>query len=145
MARVEKSVLVGYSASQMFALVDSVERYPEFLPWCGAAVIEYRDERVTRATLTIDYHRIRQTFTTQNERSEPDEIRIRLVRGPFRALQGSWRFTGLGTAACKVALTLDYEFSGWLLEKAIGPVFHYIANTLVDAFSRRAEQLYGSR
>ena len=145
MARVEKSVLVEYSAAQMFALVDAIERYPQFLPWCSGANIEHRDEHITRATLAIDYHRIRQSFTTENTRSEPHEIRIRLVRGPFRALEGSWRFIALGESACKVELRLDYEFSGRLLEMVFGPVFHYIAGTLVEAFIARAQSVYGRR
>ena len=143
MAHIEKSALLEYSAAEMFALVDAVERYPEFLPWCGGASIERRDARVVQATLLIDYHHIRQSFTTENTREPPREILIRLVRGPFRTLIGHWRFTPLGDNACKVALTLDFEFSGRLLDKAVGRVFHYIASTLVEAFTQRARQVYG--
>ena len=143
MARVAKSVLVPYSAAQMFALVDATEHYPEFLPWCRAAEVERNDPGTVHATLHIDYHHIRQSFTTENTLTPPREIRMRLVRGPFRALEGDWTFTALGETACKVELRLDYEFSSRMLEKVVGPVFHYIADTLVEAFTRRAERVYG--
>jgi len=102
------------------------------------------DERATRAAILINYHGIRQGFTTENAKREPAEILIRLVEGPFRSLDGCWRFTGLAGRGCKVELSLRYEFSSRILEKLVGPVFNPIANTLVDAFAKRAEQVYGS-
>ncbi len=143
MAEVNRSVLVGFTPGQMFALVDGVEDYPKFLPWCGGASVLYRDARVTRAAITINYHGIRQSFTTENAKEEPAEMLIRLVEGPFRTLDGSWRFTGLAGRGCKVELRLHYEFSSRILETLVGPVFNHIANTLVDAFARRAERVYG--
>jgi ribosome-associated toxin RatA of RatAB toxin-antitoxin module len=144
MAEVVRSVLVGYSPEQMFALVDDVEHYPEFLPWCGGASVSYRDSRVTRAAILISYHGVRQTFTTENTKQAPLEMQIRLIEGPFRRLDGTWRFTGLGGRGCKVELRMSYEFSSRMLERLVGPVFERIANTLVDAFARRAERVYGS-
>jgi ribosome-associated toxin RatA of RatAB toxin-antitoxin module len=143
MAVVEKTVLVPFTAEQMFDLVDEVERYPEFLPWCGRSHVEFRDGQTTRATLQINYHGIKQSFSTQNANTRPGLIDIRLVSGPFRKLLGSWRFTPLGDAGCKIAFCLEYEFASGVLEKIVGPVFSHIANTFVDAFARRAEQLYG--
>jgi ribosome-associated toxin RatA of RatAB toxin-antitoxin module len=143
MAQVRKSVLVGYSAQRMYALVDEVERYPEFLPWCGGTQLEHRDGEVTRASIQIDYRGIRQSFRTENRTQAPEVIEIRLVSGPFRALDGTWRFTALAPEACRIDFQLHYEFSNRLLERLVGPVFHYIANSFVDAFLRRAEQLYG--
>ena len=90
-------------------------------------------------------HGIRQSFTTENTHEEPSNIEIELIEGPFRHLHGSWHFTPLGPSACKVRLRLSYEFSSRILEKLVGPVFGYIANTLVDAFVKRAAQLYGAR
>jgi ribosome-associated toxin RatA of RatAB toxin-antitoxin module len=145
MAQVDKAVLVEYSCDQMYALVSDVEHYPRFLPWCSAADAEPGSTGITRATLHIDYHGVRTNFTTQNAHQPPSAIDIRLVQGPFRHLQGFWRFTPLGDAACKVQLRLSYEFSNKLLDKLVGPVFGYIANSLVDAFVRRAEQLHGRR
>jgi ribosome-associated toxin RatA of RatAB toxin-antitoxin module len=143
MAEVVRSALVEHSRAQMYALVDAVEEYPGFLPWCGGAQVLQRDAAITRATLLINYHGIRQSFTTENAKRAPEEMRIRLVEGPFRVLDGTWRFTELGERACKVELRLRYEFSGRILEKLVGPVFNHIANTLVDAFAKRAEQIYG--
>ena len=144
MALVRKSVLVGYSAQRMFGLVDGVERYPEFLPWCGGAEVEHRDGQITRASIHIDYRGIHQGFKTENRTQPPELIEIRLVSGPFRALDGTWRFTPLAEEACRIDFQLRYEFSSKLLERLVGPVFHYIANSFVDAFLKRAEKVYGS-
>lgn len=143
MAVVEKSVLVFYSARQMFDLVDRVEDYPEFLPWCGGTEVAHRDEHKVVATVKIDYHGIRQSFTTENTRQPPDLIKVRLVKGPFHELEGEWRFIELDEAACKVQFHLTYVFASKLLDLMIGPVFSYIANTFVDAFVKRAEVVYG--
>jgi ribosome-associated toxin RatA of RatAB toxin-antitoxin module len=144
MALVEKSVLVSYSAERMFELVDQVERYPEFLPWCGGANVEARDAGVTRASILIDYHGIKQSFKTENRTQRPERIEIQLISGPFRQLDGVWRFTALSADACKIEVRLHYEFSSRLLEKLVGPVFKHIANTLLDAFLKRAQTLYGT-
>ncbi|MBI2311710.1 MAG: type II toxin-antitoxin system RatA family toxin [Betaproteobacteria bacterium] len=143
MAIVEKSVLVNYSASQMFALVDGIAEYPSYLPWCGGTSVEPVDEHTSHATIVIDYHHIKQSFTTENTREPPELIEITLKDGPFRHLDGSWRFIPLAADACKIEFRLHYEFSHKVLEKLVGPVFHYIANTFVEAFIKRAEQVYG--
>ena len=145
MALVEKSVLVSYSAQQMFALVDNVADYPQFLPWCGGASINSIAGDVMQATVHIDYHHIKQSFTTENVRLPPHRIDITLKDGPFKNLDGSWHFIPLSESACKIELSLHYEFSNRLLEKVFGPVFHYIANTFVDAFVHRAEKIYASK
>lgn len=144
MPDVNKSVLIDYSAERMFDLVDAVERYPEFLPWCGAATAVAVDASRVRASVTINYHGVKQRFTTENARVRPKEIEMQLVEGPFRALQGSWRFVHLNERACKVEFRLHYEFSSKLLQKLVGPVFNHIANSLVEAFVHRATQLYGA-
>lgn len=145
MALVEKSVLVPYSAEQMFALVDNVAGYPQFLPWCGGASVKSLDGNTVQATVHIDYHHIKQSFTTENVRQAPHRIDIALKDGPFRNLDGGWHFIPLSESACKIEFSLHYEFSNRLLEKVFGPVFHYIANTFVDAFVHRAEKFYGSK
>jgi ribosome-associated toxin RatA of RatAB toxin-antitoxin module len=142
MAVVEKSVLVGYSAGQMFELVDQVEHYPRFLPWCGGTELKWRDAGTTVATIRIDYLSVKQSFTTENTKQEPHLMLIRLQDGPFKELDGSWRFVELDKNACKVEFRLRYEFSSKLLEALVGPVFSHIANSLVDAFVRRAESVY---
>lgn len=143
MPEVKRSVLVGYTPEQMFALVDAVERYPEFLPWCGGASVSQGDGNHVRATIEIRFRGIKQRFTTENTRRPPTEMDIRLVEGPFRELDGHWRFTGLGERGCKVEFRLRYEFSNRLLAKLLGPVFDFIANSLVEAFVERADRLYG--
>lgn len=145
MAEVVKTVLVPYSAAEMFELVDGVEDYPRFLPWCGGSQLHARDEAVTEATIHIHYLHVRQHFSTRNDKRFPEEMAIRLVSGPFRKLEGSWRFKTLAEAACKVEFVIHYEFSSALLEKVLGPVFGMITNNLVDAFVRRAEDVYGQR
>ncbi len=142
MAQVEKSVLVPYSAQQMFALVDNVAEYPQFLPWCGGASVDSVEGNTIQATIHINYHNIKQSFTTENVRHAPQRIEIRLKDGPFQSLDGSWHFIPLSESACKIELSLHYEFSSKLLEKVFGPIFHYIANTFVDAFVLRAEKVY---
>jgi len=143
MQRVSKSVLVPYSAAQMFELVDRVEDYPEFLPWCaGAEVLESHPGGKT-ARLHIDYHGVKAHFSTINENTPPELIVVTLRHGPFRRLHGEWRFKALRRDACKVAFDLSYEFSSGVLDKVIGPVFMHIANTFIDAFVKRAEAVYG--
>ena len=141
---VEKSVLVGHSAKAMFELVDAVEAYPQFLPWCDGATVIHRDAQRTRATIHVNYHGATQSFTTENTKSPYDSMSIRLVEGPFRVLDGEWRFITLSEDACKIEFRLHYEFSSWILEKLVGPVFSYIANTMVDAFVQRADKVYGA-
>lgn len=144
MALVEKSVLIERSALQMFQLVDGVEAYPQFLPWCSRTELKHRDSRSTVATLHIDYHAVKSHFTTENAKESPQWMKIRLVDGPFKRLEGAWHFKPLGEHACKIEFSLTYEFSSRLFEKIIGPVFNHIAGTFVDAFVRRAGQVYGA-
>lgn len=139
MQRVTKSVLVPYPATRMFELVDRVEEYPQFLPWCGGAkVLEHSGDRKT-ARIDIDYHGVRAHFTTDNVNRPPESIVITLKDGPFRHLHGEWRFRALGDSGCKVEFELAYEFATQLLDKVIGPVFGHIARTFIDAFVKRAE------
>jgi ribosome-associated toxin RatA of RatAB toxin-antitoxin module len=140
MALVQKTVLIEQSAERMFELVDHCEDYPAFLPWCGRTEVKHRDAQHTVATLHINYHAVKSSFTTENEKVFPSSMTIRLVDGPFRHLEGSWHFKALAENACKIEFRLHYEFSSKLFEKIIGPVFSHIANTFVDAFVRRAGQ-----
>ncbi|MBC3916207.1 type II toxin-antitoxin system RatA family toxin [Undibacterium sp. CY18W] len=143
MAVVHKTVFVAYSAEQMFALVDDVEKYPQFLPWCGEVRVVERTGQELVATLAINYHGIKQQFTTKNNNQRPHLMQMNLVEGPFRQLSGCWKFTELRADACKIEFDLNYEFSSKLLEHLIGPVFSKIANSFVDSFCTRAEALYG--
>lgn len=143
MAVVHKSVLVAYSAEQMFALVDRVEDYPKFLPWCGGVEVRQRDADSLIATIDIHFHGIKQSFTTKNINTPPTAINMGLIDGPFRHLDGAWSFKPLRPDACKIEFDLNYEFSSKLLEKLIGRVFNMIADSFVDSFCKRAEVIYG--
>jgi ribosome-associated toxin RatA of RatAB toxin-antitoxin module len=142
MARVEKSVLVAHTPERMFELVDRVEEYPAFLPWCGGTELKWRDAASTVATIHIAYMGIRQSFTTENSKTFPGGMRICLQEEPFTHLEGDWVFKPLGNDACKIEFRLNYVFSSRLLESVLAPVFSHITNTFVDAFVRRADKVY---
>ena len=144
MAMVEKSLLIERSSKQMFDLVDDVENYPKFLPWCSQTRVEFRDDKKTVATLHIKYHSVKSHFTTENEKEYPLRMSIKLVDGPFRRLEGAWHFKPLAENACKIEFQMSYEFSSKLFEKIIGSVFGHIANTFVEAFVKRADEVYGA-
>jgi ribosome-associated toxin RatA of RatAB toxin-antitoxin module len=143
MAVIEKSVLIPRTAQQMFELVDRVEDYPEFLPWCGGTELLERSATVTAARIHINYHGIKAHFSTENPKEAPHRMDIHLRDGPFRRLEGGWRFTALGDAGCKIEFRLHYEFSSKVLEKALGPVFSHIIGSFVDSFVKRAHEIYG--
>ncbi len=142
MAKVQKTVLINHSASRMYALVDDVKKYPEFLPWCGGVDLLNQDEQTTVATLHIAYHGLHQKFTTENRKTYPNLMEISLKDGPFKQLEGIWRFIELNDHACKIEFKLNYEFANSFLEKIIAPVFSHIANTFVDGFVTRADIIY---
>jgi Oligoketide cyclase/lipid transport protein len=146
MKTVHKSVLIWYSAQEMFALVTDVASYPEFLPWCDRAAVLGEDEHGMDAEVGIAFGGIHQTFTTRNEHVPGREVRMTLVKGPFSQLEGQWKFIPLGgdeQRACKVELEMHYGFDNAALSALVGPVFDKIAGSLVDAFVKRAEQVYG--
>jgi ribosome-associated toxin RatA of RatAB toxin-antitoxin module len=138
---VQRSALVAHGAAGMYTLVENIEAYPRFLPWCSGAEVERRDERLTIGTLHIDFRGVHQQFTTENLKQPDQSIRMRLLRGPFRSLEGEWRFVPLAPAASRVELELAYQFASPLLGRLVGPVFNQIANSMVDAFVRRADAL----
>ncbi len=142
MHSVERSVLVPHSAAQMFDLVADVEKYPQFMPWCGGASVSHRDEHGMQASITIALAGIKQTFTTRNSHLYPDKIELELVDGPFSMLKGEWLFYALAEDACKVVFTLQYEFSSRTLETLVGPIFNRIATSFIDSFTQRALSCY---
>lgn len=145
MTTISKSALVSYSPAQMFALVDGIEAYPEFLPWCrGAKVLSRTDDEV-RATIELSKGGVEKAFTTCNRNQKNKMIEMRLVEGPFRQLEGFWRFDALGDDGCKVSFDLEFEFASRMLGMVVGPVFSQIANSLVDSFHKRAVEIYGKR
>lgn len=143
MKTIEKNVLVLHSAEQMFELVDRVENYPKFLPWYSKTEIIERTDTELKARLFMDYMRVQQSFATHNHNILGREIKIDLLEGPFKTLQGTWKFLPLGDDACKINFKLKYEFANSLLSTLISPVFSRLSNTLVDAFVKEANRRYG--
>jgi ribosome-associated toxin RatA of RatAB toxin-antitoxin module len=145
MKTVQKSVLIWYSAEEMFALVTDIARYPEFLPWCDHARVMEVAEGGVCAELGMSLGGLRQTFVTRNTHVPGRLVQMALVKGPFSQLHGDWRFLPVGdpqTRACRVELELTYAFDSPALAALVGPVFDRIAGSLVDAFVKRAEQVY---
>ncbi len=146
MKTVSKSVLIWYSPQEMYALVTEVGHYPQFLPWCDHARVVSEDEAGMTAEVGIAFSGVRQVFTTRNEHTPGRQVTMKLIDGPFSRLDGEWNFIPLGDGherACRVELKLNYGFKNATLGKLVGPVFDKIASSLVDAFVKRAEQVYG--
>ncbi len=143
MTVIKRDAVVQFSAAQMYALVDEIEHYPAFLPWCSRSTILSRDENEVKAELTLEKGGIEKSFTTLNRIQKNKMIEVRLVEGPFKQLEGFWRFEALDEQSCKVTLDLEFEFSNFLIGMALGPVFTQVTNSLVDAFCQRAAELYG--
>jgi ribosome-associated toxin RatA of RatAB toxin-antitoxin module len=150
MKHVKRSVLIWYSPREMFELVAGVERYPQFLPWCERAEVVERHADGVTARLHLAKGGVRHAFTTRNRHVPGREVRVALVDGPFSELEGTWQFVPLARAgndasACRIELDLRYAFANLALEGLVSPVFDRIANTLVDSFVQRAEQVHGAR
>ena len=139
----KRNALVPHSARQMFELVNAIEEYPRFLPWCHQSRIISRTDTEVVAELKIQWKGIHKDFTTRNELKLNEQIKISLVNRPMHRLDGVWTFHALDEFACKVELDLEFEFTGHFVDKLFQPVFQYIANTLVEAFCKRATELYG--
>ncbi len=142
MPHVNKSALVPFSASQMYKLVADIDAYQDFLPWCGSSEVLSREGNVVIGKVTIKKGGVNKSFTTENHQQENNVIEVRLVDGPFKKLQGYWRFNALKEDACKVSLDLEYEFSSKILGLVVGPVFNQVANTMVDSFVKQARVAY---
>ena len=153
MKHVQKSVLLWYSPHEMYELVTDVSAYPQFLPWCERAeVIEQTPGGMT-ARLSLAFAGVRHAFTTRNEHVRDESVVVSLVDGPFSLLDGRWEFHPIGrkeaspedVRACRIEFDMRYAFSSKALEVVVSPVFDRIANTFVDSFVKRAEQVHGPR
>jgi len=145
MRKVNRSALVPHSAREMFLLVDDVEAYPEFLPWCRNSQVHQRSDTIVEATLELQKGAMSNEFTTRNARHEFSRIDISLIGGPFRHLRGGWTFDEFGNQGCKVVLKLDFEFQSMFVDMMFGSFFEDTCNSLIDAFTRRASQVYGRK
>ena len=143
MTTIRKSALVPYTADQMYALVDDIDSYSEFLPWCRSSEELSRSDYEVRASIEIAYSGLHKSFTTLNRMQIGKMIEMRLIEGPFKHLEGYWRFDSLGEEGCRVSLDLEFEFSSRIVGMTVGPLFTQIANSLVDAFVKRAQQIHG--
>jgi ribosome-associated toxin RatA of RatAB toxin-antitoxin module len=143
MADVQKSLLIQHSAHRMYNLVTDVAKYPEFLPWCGGVEVYQSTPELMEAKININFKGVKQYFHTKNIQKSPTNIDMTFVSGPFKKFEGRWIFTPLADDACKIEFSLRYEFSNFVLDKLIGPVFSVIANTFVNCFVKRADDLYG--
>jgi ribosome-associated toxin RatA of RatAB toxin-antitoxin module len=148
MKHVKKSVLLWYSAREMYELVTGVEAYPHFLPWCEKAEVLDRTDDAMTVRLHLHYAGLKHAFTTRNAHMPDRSVVMALVEGPFSLLDGTWLFHGIGEGAppaCRIEFDLRYAFNSRPLEAVLSPVFDRVANTFVDSFVKRAEQVYGSR
>ena len=145
MTQISRSAIVPYTAEQMYRLVADIKSYPEFLPWCGGTQILSANGEEVRASVEIAYKGVNKSFTTVNREIEGKRIEMSLVEGPFKKLHGIWEFSALDPHASKVSLHMEFEFSNRIIAMTLGRVFTSIADTLVDAFCRRAEQVYPPR
>src|SRR5215510_3807468 len=145
MKRVVRSAIVPHRAAELYALVEDIESYPRFLPWCVGAEVKSRGAGATLATLSVGMRGVKQSFTTQNTNRAPEAIDMKLVEGPFRRFAAGWRFHVLGENACKVEFSMEYEFSSRTIATVLQPLFAKIADSMVDAFTRRADEIHGAK
>jgi ribosome-associated toxin RatA of RatAB toxin-antitoxin module len=146
MSHIQRSALVHYSPAEMYQLVNNVVDYPAFLPWCRSTRLISETETEMTASIEIAKGVLNKTFTTHNLLQKDKRIELQLVNGPFKKLSGFWQFDALKTEnACKVNLDLEFEFDSAMMSIAAKPIFTQIANSLVDAFCKRAVEVYGER
>ena len=139
MKRIARSAIVERSARELYTLVEDIERYPEFLPWCAATKVHERTAGRTLASITLSVRGLKHSFTTDNTNLPGHSIDMQLVEGPFKRFAAAWRFTALAPAASKIEFSLEYEFANRVVAKALEPVFSRIAEDMVEAFTRRAD------
>lgn len=142
MASIHRQALMPYSAQQMYQIVNDVEAYASYLPWCAASKVITQDQTSMEARIQMQKGKLNHSFTTRNKLVPGQSIHMQLVKGPFKTLSGDWTFTALSDSSSKIELQLDFDFSSRIIAMLIGPVFSQIANSLVDAFCQRAHQLH---
>ena len=145
MTEISKTTVVPYTPGEMYALVNDIESYPVFLPWCTAAEILSKKEESLVASLSLAMGKIKQSFTTENTMREGSRIDIRLIKGPFKHMSGYWKFNPEDEQSCHIQLHMKYEFKNRIIKYALGKVFYIVINTLVESFVQRAQQVYGNR
>lgn len=142
MLSIHKSVITPYTCEQMYALVSDIEHYPQYLPWCPSSKVINQNGNIVTGRVDISYLKVKAHFTTRNTNYLNERIEVDLVDGPFKHLKGYWNFVPLGTHGCKIEFKLDYKFSNFIIEKVIGAVFELVIKNIVDAFVKKAHQIY---
>ncbi len=140
---IQRSALLPYSAAALYDLINDVPSYPQFLPWCSASEVLEQTDNCMRAALMIAKGRLSQRFVTKNTLVLNESITMALEEGPFSQLNGVWEFKALGEKACKISLDLEFDYAGPIIKATLGPLFTQAANTMVDAFCKRAKEIYG--
>jgi len=140
--QLNKSLLMPYSSAKIYAVVEDIQSYPQFLPWCGGTRILAQEAHRVDAEITIVKGPVRVAFATENQLHPDTRIDMRLKKGPFKQLSGYWAFEAIGEDACRVTLKLDFEFNNALLAMTVGAVFEQVIGSLIDAFLARAKVLY---
>ncbi len=143
MTVIKKSTLVSYTPVQMFELVDRIEDYPRFLPWCRETTVYSRSDNEVRAAIVVAKGAIQHSFTTINRLQQGKMIEVRLLEGPFRHLEGFWQFEAIESGGCRVNFNLEFEFSNKLINLTSGPILQKIAESFIEAFCQRAKEVYG--
>ena len=142
-SRVSKTVIVPHTPEKMFRLVDDIENYSRYLPWCTSSSVKHRNATEVIGVVYLEYLKVKVHFGTKNINTPYSKIDFFLVEGPFKELSGTWCFTPLGDHGCRINFELEYKFSNYLLEKIIDPVFNYISKNIVDCFIKEANKQYG--
>ena len=145
MTKISKATVVPYTPEEMYVLVNDIESYPAFLPWCSAAkILTQQDESLT-ATLSLALGKIKQSFTTENTMQDGSRIEIQLIEGPFKHLSGYWKFNPEDEQSCHIQLHMDFEFKNKIIKHTLGKAFYKVMDSLVESFAQRAQQVYGNR
>ena len=142
MAKINRSILVNYSAEQMYNLVNAFEDYPEFLPWCSRASKQFISDREEEGTIYFSHGIINKSFTTLNKLEPNQAIHMQLVEGPFKRFEGAWQFNPLSDEQCELTFNLEFEFASPLIAMAAGPVFQTAIGSMIEAFTKRAAEVY---
>ncbi len=145
MTEISKTTIVPYTSEEMYVLVNDIESYPIFLPWCTAAKITSQEEERLTASLSLALGKIKQSFTTENTMHNSSRIDMQLIEGPFKHLTGYWRFIQEGDRSCHIHLHMHFEFKNKIIKHILGKVFYKVMDTLIDSFAQRAQHIYGSR
>jgi len=145
MIEISKRTVVPYTPEEMYVLVNDIESYPAFLPWCTAAKISNQQKESLTASLSLAVGKIKQSFTTENTMQDGSRINMQLIEGPFKHLSGYWKFNPEDEQSCHIHLHMNFEFKNKIIKHTLGKVFYKVMDSMVESFVQRAQQIYGRR